>query len=270
MDKIRVLQLNIDQSGNSFNSHLEKTVQFGSSKPTQSPKPIEDRSGKPVAQEIVGVLQEELSSSDRPGNPRQRKNNMSEITMDQGNLIERNNSTQCKKTVISKVVIKRTSLTLRRTTGTLTSTSPAFLTKRWNAPKTLTFFNWFGESHVTHSKKQFRTTSINNNHSMHSATSRRLLLWMQETLRFPRSSMRSRSGNARFVLITAVQASYTAYVDVWWQNIRPRIESISQPSSTHSPYRISTSERTDHTVTGMENHKDAKNTYGESTCKEMP
>ena len=35
---------------------LGETVQFGSSKPTQSPKPIEDRSGKPVAQEIVSVL----------------------------------------------------------------------------------------------------------------------------------------------------------------------------------------------------------------------
>ena len=48
---------------------LGETVQSGSSKPTQSPKPIEDRSGKPVTQEIVGKLQEELSSSDRPGKP---------------------------------------------------------------------------------------------------------------------------------------------------------------------------------------------------------
>ena len=48
---------------------LGETLQPGSSKPTQSPEPIEDRSGKPVAQEIVGKLQEELSSSDRPGKP---------------------------------------------------------------------------------------------------------------------------------------------------------------------------------------------------------
>ena len=48
---------------------LGETVQFGSSKPTQTAKPIEDRSGKPVTQEIVSVLQEELSSSDRPGKP---------------------------------------------------------------------------------------------------------------------------------------------------------------------------------------------------------
>ena len=69
---IWALQLNIDQSGNSFNSHLE-TLQLGSSKPTQSPKTNEDRSGKPVAQEIVGVLQEEPSSSDRPGRPVSRE-----------------------------------------------------------------------------------------------------------------------------------------------------------------------------------------------------
>ena len=65
---IWALQLNIDQSGNSFNSHLEK--QFISVLPSQPnpPKTNGDRSGKPVAQEIVvGVLQEEPSSSDRPG-----------------------------------------------------------------------------------------------------------------------------------------------------------------------------------------------------------
>ena len=35
---------------------LGETLQFGSSKPTQSPKPIEDRTGKPVTQEIVLIL----------------------------------------------------------------------------------------------------------------------------------------------------------------------------------------------------------------------
>ena len=154
----------------------------------------------------------------------------------------------------------RISSTLRRTMRTLTSTSPAFLTKRWNVLKTWTFFNWFGESQVTHSKKPFRMTSNNNNHSMHSATSQRLQSWMQEILRFARLSTWSRSGNARCVLSIAVQELYTAYVDVSWQKIRPRIEGISQPSSTLSPYRISTSERTAHTVTGMENHKDVKMT----------
>ena len=46
---------------------LGETLHFGSSKPTQFPKRIGDRTGQPVTQEIVGKLQEELSSSDRSG-----------------------------------------------------------------------------------------------------------------------------------------------------------------------------------------------------------
>ena len=38
-------------------------------RPTQFPKPIEDRTGKPVTQEIVGKSQGELSSSNRTGEP---------------------------------------------------------------------------------------------------------------------------------------------------------------------------------------------------------
>ena len=48
---------------------LGETLQSGSSKPTQFPKPIEDRTGQPVTQEIVGKLQEELGSSDRSRQP---------------------------------------------------------------------------------------------------------------------------------------------------------------------------------------------------------
>ena len=48
---------------------LGEALQPFSSKPTQFPKPIEDRTEQPVTQEIVGKLQEELSSSDRSGQP---------------------------------------------------------------------------------------------------------------------------------------------------------------------------------------------------------
>ena len=48
---------------------LGETLQAGSPKPTQSPNPIGDRTGKPVTQEIVGKLQGELSSSDRTWEP---------------------------------------------------------------------------------------------------------------------------------------------------------------------------------------------------------
>ena len=47
---------------------LGEALQAGSSKPTQS-KPIDDRTGKLVTQEIVGKLQGELGSSDRTGKP---------------------------------------------------------------------------------------------------------------------------------------------------------------------------------------------------------
>ena len=48
---------------------LGEALQPGSSKPTQFPKPIEDRTGKPVTQGIVGKSQGELSFSDRTGEP---------------------------------------------------------------------------------------------------------------------------------------------------------------------------------------------------------
>ena len=53
---------------------LGETVHLDSPKLTQSPKTNRDSSGKPVAQEVVvGVLQEEPSSSDRPGRPVSRE-----------------------------------------------------------------------------------------------------------------------------------------------------------------------------------------------------
>ena len=48
---------------------LGEALQPGSLKPTQFPEPIEDRTGQPVTQEIVGKSQGELSSSDRTGEP---------------------------------------------------------------------------------------------------------------------------------------------------------------------------------------------------------
>ena len=60
--------------GKLIQQSLGETVHLGSSKLTQRPKTDRDCSGKPVAQEIVvGVLQEEPSSSDRPGRPGSRE-----------------------------------------------------------------------------------------------------------------------------------------------------------------------------------------------------
>ena len=57
---------------------LGEAFQAGSSKLTQS-KPIDDRTGKPVTQEIVGKLQGELSSSDRTGKPDREEGKMKTI-----------------------------------------------------------------------------------------------------------------------------------------------------------------------------------------------
>ena len=64
---IRVLQLNIDQLVNSFNSHLEKHFNLALPSQPNSLNPFEDRTEQPVTQEIVGKLQEELSSSRKRG-----------------------------------------------------------------------------------------------------------------------------------------------------------------------------------------------------------
>ena len=66
---IRVLQLKHQPVGKLVQQSLGEALQPGSSKPTQFPKPIEDRTVKPVTQEIVGKSQGELSSSDRTGEP---------------------------------------------------------------------------------------------------------------------------------------------------------------------------------------------------------
>ena len=109
---------------------LGEALQPGSSKPTQFPKPIEDRTGKPVTQEIVGKLQEELSSSDRSGQPDREEDKHVLKNHDRSNPIERKDCTKCKKMVISKIVMTRISSTLRWMTRTLISTSPVFQ-MRW-------------------------------------------------------------------------------------------------------------------------------------------
>ena len=115
-----------------------------SSKPTQSkPNPICDRTGKPVEQEntscsreIVGkCVQEELGSSDRTGKPvKSEDNRVMQVHDRTRKPVESRTHTQCKKLVLSNIVIlhlrTRTSSTLQSTRKTSTSTSQACRT-RW-------------------------------------------------------------------------------------------------------------------------------------------
>ena len=109
---------------------LGETLQSGSSKPTQSPKPIEDRTGNPLPKRLLVSCKKNLVLPIDRGNPIEREKNASEITMDRGNPIERKDCTKCKKIVISKIVMMRISSTLRRTTRTLISTSRVFPMRR--------------------------------------------------------------------------------------------------------------------------------------------
>ena len=186
------LQLNIDQSGNSFNNHLEKqSIHFGSSKPTQSPKPIEDRTGQPVTQEIVGKLQEELISSDRPEKPETkeeqhvrnhdgsgktwwwRKNapngetfeneeNVSwKVTMERRNLWKEERLHKMQEDGFSKIVMTRISFTLRWMTRTLILTSPVFPMRWCNVCKALAFMTWFKISKVIHNENAIMAAGNN-------------------------------------------------------------------------------------------------------------
>ena len=65
----RVLQLNISQLENSFNSHLEKHFKLVLPSQPNSLNPLKIERVKPLTQEIVGKSQGELSSSDRTGEP---------------------------------------------------------------------------------------------------------------------------------------------------------------------------------------------------------
>ena len=65
-----------------------------------------------------------------------------------------------------------------------------------------------------HPQKQAVQNDLDQKQSFkHSALSRRRRSRNQATLRFPRSSTRSRSGNASLASIIVIQESYTAYVD---------------------------------------------------------
>ena len=66
---IRVLQLNISQLENSFNSHLEKHFNLVLPSQPNSLNPLNIERVQPVTQEIAGKSQGELSSSDRTGEP---------------------------------------------------------------------------------------------------------------------------------------------------------------------------------------------------------
>ena len=101
------------QLGNSFNSHLEKHFNLVLPSQPNPLNPLKIERGNPLPKRLLVSC----------------KNNLV-LPIDRGNPIERKDCTKCKKIVISKIVMMRISSTLRWTTRTLISTSPAFPMRR--------------------------------------------------------------------------------------------------------------------------------------------
>ena len=175
---------------------LGETLQFGSSKPTQFPKPIEDRTGQPVTQETVGKLQEELSSSDRSGATRWRgRKNTSEITMEQGNLMERKNCIKVPEDCHLKNRDKADKFNLAMDDENIDfniSGIPDATVKRSQSINVHDLIQRI-ESHPQ--KESIQNDLEQLNHSIPSATSQKLQSWLLGTLSYARLSTWSRSGN---------------------------------------------------------------------------
>ena len=125
-----VLQVEQQPVGKLVQQSGGEALQPGSSKPTQFPKPSEDRTGQLVTQEIAGKSQGELSSSDRAGQLAKDEDNRVMNVYDRTGNLWKQARTKCKKLVLSKIVTTRISSTLRWMTRTLISTSPVF-PMRW-------------------------------------------------------------------------------------------------------------------------------------------
>ena len=152
--------------------------------------------GKPVTQEIVGKLQEELSSSDRSGQP-DREERLHKVQED-GHLKNRDDADKFNLAMDDENID----------------------------------FNIFGIPDATVKRSQNisvhdlihkieshpQKEAIQNDLEQHrpfsspSATSQKLRLWLLGTLNYARLSTWSRSCNARHVLSIAVQELYTAHV----------------------------------------------------------
>ena len=192
---------------------LGETLQSGSSKPTQSPKPIEDRTGQPVAQEIVGKLQEELSSSDRSGQPDReeekrvrnhdgsgqpdREERLHKVQED-CHLKNRDDADKFKLATDDENIDFNISgipdETLKRSQG-------------FNIHDLI-------QRIVSHPQQEAVQNDLEQQQSFNAFSDESKIAIMDAgTLNYARLSTRSRSGNARCVLSIAVQ-EYTAHVDI--------------------------------------------------------
>ena len=202
------------QIGKLVQQSLGGTVQFGSSKSTQSPKPIVDRSGKTVDQEIAVVLQEERSSSDRPGKPATEEEQHVRNHDGSGKLDREEKQHTVQEDCHLKSRDKTDKFDFATDDGNIDfniSGIPEEAVKRSENFDILQLIRRI----TRHPQQEAVQNDLNKQQSFNAFNNESKVAIMDAgNIEFPRSSMRSRSGNARFVSTTAVQASYTAYVDV--------------------------------------------------------
>ena len=128
---IRVLQLNIDQLVNSFNSRLEKHSNLVLPSQPNSLNPLKIERCNPLPKRLLVSCKKNLVLPIDRGNPIEEEEKRVLKNHDRsGDPIERKDCTKCKKMVILNIVMTRISSTLQWMTRTLISTSPVFQTRR--------------------------------------------------------------------------------------------------------------------------------------------
>ena len=200
--------------GKLIQQSLGETLHFGSSKPTQSPKPIEDRTGKPVTQEIVGKLQEELSSSDRPGKPEKQE----EQHVRNHDRSGKPDGEERLHKVQEDCHLKNRDDTDKFNLATDVENIDFNISGIPDeAVKRSQNFNIHDliQRIVSHPQQEAVQNDLEQQQSFNAFSDEsKIAIMEQETLRFARLSTWSRSGNARCVLSIAVQELYTAHVDI--------------------------------------------------------
>ena len=193
---------------------LGEALQSGSSKPTQFPKPIEDRTGQPVTQEIVGKLQEELSSSDRLGQPDREEEErvQNPDRSGQPDREERLHKVQEDCHLKNRDDADKFNLAMDDENIDFNiSGVPDATVKRFQSMNVHDLIQRI----ESHPQKEANQNDLEQHQSFNpSATSQKLRSWLLGTLNYARLSTWSRSGNARCVLSIAVQELYTAHVDI--------------------------------------------------------
>ena len=150
------------------------------------PKPIEDRTGQLVTQEIVGKSQREISSSDRTGQLVKEEEKPVLKSPDRtGQLVEGRLQKVQEDGHLRNLDDADKNLAMD-VTRTLISTFPVCQMRWWNDRKALALITWFRKSKVILNEKQFWMISNSIVRSIFSAKRPKMRLWLLGILNYAR------------------------------------------------------------------------------------